>query len=80
MAKKVAELVVEVLADAGVRRIYGVSGDSLNGITDSIRVSKSLEWIHVRHEEAAAFAAGAESHLTGGLAVCAGVAVRAICI
>ena len=70
--KKVAELVVEVLADAGVRRIYGVSGDSLNGITDSIRVSKSLEWIHVRHEEAAAFAAGAESHLTGGLAVCAG--------
>ncbi|MGH9563328.1 MAG: thiamine pyrophosphate-binding protein, partial [Terracidiphilus sp.] len=70
--KRVADLLVEVLAGAGVRRIYGVSGDSLNGITDSIRTSKSVEWIHVRHEEAAAFAAGAEAHLTGALAVCAG--------
>ena len=70
--KSVADLLVEVLARAGVRRIYGVSGDSLNGITDSIRTSKSVEWIHVRHEEAAAFAAGAEAHLTGALAVCAG--------
>jgi pyruvate dehydrogenase (quinone) len=63
---------VDVLAEAGVRRIYGVSGDSLNGITDSIRATKQLDWIHVRHEETAAFAAGAEAHLTGGLAVCAG--------
>src|SRR6202167_180638 len=73
MAKKrVADLLVDVLAEAGVRRIYGVSGDSLNGITDSIRATKQLEWIHVRHEETAAFAAGAEAHLTGKLAVCAG--------
>jgi hypothetical protein len=47
--KKVAELFVDVLAEAGVRRIYGVSGDSLNGITDSIRATKRLEWIHVGH-------------------------------
>jgi pyruvate dehydrogenase (quinone) len=73
MAKKtVADLLVEVLAEAGVRRIYGVSGDSLNGITDSIRVTNRLQWVHVRHEETAAFAAGAEGHLTGTLAVCAG--------
>src|SRR5689334_22618586 len=72
MAIKVADLLVEVLAEAGVRRIYGVVGDSLNGITDSMRAGKSLEWIHVRHEETAAFAAGAEAHLTGKLAVCAG--------
>jgi len=72
MAKKVAELLVDVLVAAGVRRIYGVCGDSLNGITDSIRASKKLDWIHVRHEETAAFAAGAEAHLTGSLAVCAG--------
>jgi pyruvate dehydrogenase (quinone) len=73
MAKKrVAELLVDVLAEAGVRRIYGVSGDSLNGITDSIRAKKQIQWIHVRHEETAAFAAGAEAHLTGRLAVCAG--------
>ena len=73
MAKKsVADLLVEVLAGAGVQRIYGVSGDSLNGITDTIRASKKLDWIHLRNEETAAFAAGAEAHLTGGLAVCAG--------
>ena len=70
--KKVADLLVEVLADAGVRRVYGVSGDSLNGITDSIRATNSLQWVHTRHEETAAFAAGAEAHLTGSLAVCAG--------
>ena len=70
--KKVAELLVDVLAEAEVQRIYGVSGDSLNGITDSIRGKKQLQWIHVRHEETAAFAAGAEAHLTGRLAVCAG--------
>src|SRR6266853_6409093 len=72
MAKKVADLLVEVLADAGTRRIYGVSGDSLNGITDSIRVRRDIQWVHTRHEETAAFAAGAEAHLTGNLAVCAG--------
>src|SRR6202790_186551 len=70
--KKVAELLVDVLAEAGVQRIYGVSGDSLNGITDSIRAKKQIQWIHVRHEETAAFAAGAEAHLTEQLAVCAG--------
>jgi len=73
MAKKnVSELLVDVLAEAGVQRIYGVSGDSLNGITDALRRNKRIEWVHVRHEEAAAFAAGAEAHLTGDLAVCAG--------
>src|ERR1700730_8022578 len=70
--KKVAGLLVDVLAEAGVRQIYGVSGDSLNGITDSIRAKKQIQWIHVRNEEVAAFAAGAEAHLTGSLAVCAG--------
>ena len=72
MAKKVAELLVYTLAQAGVERIYGVPGDSMNGITDSIRKQKKIRWIHVRHEETAAFAAGAEAHLTGQLAVCAG--------
>jgi pyruvate dehydrogenase (quinone) len=70
--KRVADLVTQVLTEAGVRRIYGVPGDSLNGITDSIRQRKDIQWIHVRHEETAAFAAGAEAHLTGSLAVCAG--------
>ena len=59
--KEVADPMVEVLADAGVRRMYGVSGDSLNGITDSIRATNSLQWVHTRHEETAAFAAGAEA-------------------
>src|SRR5580693_10481433 len=73
MAKKrVADVLVDTLVAAGVERIYGVSGDSLNGITDSIRKQKQIQWIHMRHEEAAAFAAGAEAHLTGKLAVCAG--------
>jgi pyruvate dehydrogenase (quinone) len=70
--KKVADLLVDVLAEAGVRQVYGVSGDSLNGITNSIRTNKQIQWVHVRHEETAAFAAGAEAHLTGKLAVCAG--------
>src|SRR6267143_2128854 len=78
--KKVADLLVEVLAEAGVRQIYGVSGDSLNGITDSIRAKKQIQWIHVRHEETAAFAAGAEAHLTGRLAVCAGSRVPVLAI
>src|ERR1700739_3980935 len=73
MAKKnVAELLLETLAGAGVERIYGVPGDSLNGITDAIRRRENPRWIHVRHEETAAFAAGADAHLTGRLAVCAG--------
>src|SRR6478609_6195185 len=72
MAKTVAEQFVEILADAGVKRIYGIVGDSLNGVTDAIRRQGKIEWIHVRHEEVAAFAAGAEAHLTGELAVCAG--------
>src|SRR6516165_1971431 len=72
MAKTVADQCAEILAAAGVKRIYGVVGDSLNGFTDSLRKQKKIDWIHLRHEEAAAFAAGAEAHLTGELAVCAG--------
>src|SRR5438309_8760929 len=68
----VADVLVETLVARGVERTYGVSGDSLNGITDSIRRHGRLRWVHVRHEETAAFAAGAEAHLTGRLAVCAG--------
>ena len=70
--KTVAHLLVDVLAEAGVKRMYGVSGDSLNGVTDAIRATGRIDWVHMRHEEAAAFAAGAEAHLTGQLAVCAG--------
>src|SRR5882757_6632357 len=72
MARTGADLIIETLQAAGIKRIYGVAGDSLNGITDSLRRTKTIEWIHVRHEEVAAFAAGAEAHLTGELAVCAG--------
>jgi pyruvate dehydrogenase (quinone) len=72
MAKRVADLLVDVLLQAGVERIYGVPGDSLNGITDSIRTRKDIQWVGMRHEESAAFAAGAQAHLTGRLAVCAG--------
>src|SRR6516164_7506335 len=70
--KTVADQFVETLAAAGVKRIYGIVGDSLNGLTDSVRRHGGIEWLHVRHEEVAAFAAGAEAHLTGELAVCAG--------
>ena len=72
MTKNIAELMVEVLAGAAVERVYGLSGDSLNGFTDAIRRQEQIRWIHVRHEETAAFAAGAEAHLTGKLSVCAG--------
>src|SRR5262249_22284921 len=72
MANNIADLLVETLAVAGVERVYGVAGDSLNGITDAIRRGGHPRWIHLRHEETAAFAAGAEAHLTGRLAVCAG--------
>jgi pyruvate dehydrogenase (quinone) len=72
LAKRVAELFVEILAAAGTERIYGVAGDSLNGITDSVRRRNGIEWVGLRHEETAAFAAGAEAALTGKLGVCAG--------
>jgi pyruvate dehydrogenase (quinone) len=73
MSKKtVANLFVDTLVAAGVKRVYGLAGDSLNGITDSIRTRDDIHWIAVRHEETAAFAAGAEAYLTGHLAVCAG--------
>jgi pyruvate dehydrogenase (quinone) len=70
--QRVADLIADILHSAGVRRIYGVVGDSLNGITDALRKRGDIEWIHTRHEETAAFAASAEAHLTGALAVCAG--------
>ncbi|MGD0788474.1 MAG: ubiquinone-dependent pyruvate dehydrogenase [Terracidiphilus sp.] len=72
MATKIADLFVEVLAAAGVGRIYGVAGDSLNGIGDSVRGRSGIQWVGLRDEETAAFAAGAEAALTGKLAVCAG--------
>ncbi|MFZ0344320.1 MAG: thiamine pyrophosphate-binding protein [Nitrososphaeraceae archaeon] len=74
MAKRVADIILDSLIASGVKRIYGVSGDSLNGITDAVRErdKEKISWIHVRHEETAGFAAGAEAHLTDNLAVCAG--------
>ena len=68
----IAEFIIDRLIAAGVKRIYGICGDSLNGFTDCIRRRKEIQWISVRHEETAAFAAGAEAHVTGSLAVCAG--------
>jgi pyruvate dehydrogenase (quinone) len=68
----VAEQLVDVLRQAGVTRVYGVVGDSLNPFVDAIRRSRGMDWIHVRNEEAGAFAAAAEAQLTGRLAVCAG--------
>ena len=72
MAQTIADLITATLADAGVKRIWGVTGDSLNAINDSLRRLGSIEWMHVRHEETGAFAAGAEAAATGKLAVCAG--------
>ncbi|NYV77716.1 pyruvate dehydrogenase [Streptomyces sp. UH6] len=73
MAKQnVAEQFVDILTRAGVRRMYGVVGDSLNPVVDAVRRHKGIDWVHVRHEEAAAFAAGAEAQITGQLAACAG--------
>src|ERR1700754_12614 len=68
----VAEQLIDVLAQAGVRRIYGLVGDSLNPLTDAIRRRRDIEWVHVHNEEAAALAAAAEAQVTGRLAVCAG--------
>src|SRR5690349_25089136 len=73
MAKEnVSEHFVDILARAGVKRLYGVVGDSLNPVVDAVRRHADLEWIQVRHEETAAFAAGAEAQITGDLAACAG--------
>src|SRR4029077_7595353 len=74
MSRTVAEHLVDTLAQAGIRQIYGIVGDSLNPVTDALRRSGKIRWVDVRHEEAAAFAAGAEAQLTGNLAVCAGTA------
>ena len=72
MSSTAAEYLAHTLAQAGVKRVYGVVGDSLNGFTDALRRQAAIDWVHMRHEEGAAFAAGAEAHLTGELAVCAG--------
>jgi pyruvate dehydrogenase (quinone) len=71
MAKSVADQLVQMLVNAGIKRIYAVTGDSLNEVNDAVRREGSLQWIHVRHEEAGAFAASAEAQLTG-FACCAG--------
>jgi pyruvate dehydrogenase (quinone) len=67
-----ADQLLEVLLEAGMQRIYGVVGDSLNPVVDAIQRTDGIEWIHVRDEEAGAFATAAEAQLTGRLAVCAG--------
>src|ERR1700730_12380379 len=72
MTRTVADQMVETLAAAGVERIYGIVGDSLNGFTDAMLRRGGIQWMHVRHEEVAAFAAGADAHVSGDLAVCAG--------
>jgi len=71
MSKRVAEIVVDTLQQAGVRRCYGIVGDTLNHVTDALHRSE-IEWVHVRHEEVAAFAAGADSLISGQLTACAG--------
>ena len=71
MSFTISDLIVETLEAAGVRRVYGLPGDSLNGFTDALRRKESLAWEHVRHEETAAFAAAGEAAITGELAVCA---------
>src|SRR4030081_2195604 len=68
----VADLIAETLIQAGVKRIFGVVGDSLNGLTEALRKREAIDWGHVRHEEVAAFAAAGEAQITGELAVCAG--------
>jgi len=72
MSATVAEVMVSILKASGVRQVYGIPGDSLNGFTDAMRRDGDIAWQHVRHEEAAAFAAAGEAALTGELAVCAG--------
>ncbi|MEG3167068.1 thiamine pyrophosphate-binding protein [Sphingomonas sp. LB3N6] len=72
MAHTIADIMALTLADAGVKRIWGVTGDSLNGLNETLRKMGRIDWMMTRHEEVAAFAAGAEAALTGELAVCAG--------
>src|SRR6201993_1477361 len=72
MASTVAEFMVATLKASGVRRVYGLPGDSLNGFTEALRGDGEITWQHVRHEGAAGFAAAGEAALTGELAVCAG--------
>jgi len=72
MQRTVADMLVATLAGAGVKRIYGIVGDSLNPVTDAVRRDGRIQWVHVRHEEAGAFAAGAEAQLSGELVACAG--------
>src|SRR5689334_6592338 len=72
MASNVADFFVETLRRAGVSRVWGIPGDSLNAFTDALRRDGGLRWMHMRHEEAAAFAAGADADVTGELAVVAG--------
>lgn len=69
---KIAQMLVETLVAAGVDQLHGLVGDSANAIANEIRENKAIRWLHYRHEEAAAFAAGAEAQLTGKLAVCIG--------
>src|SRR5690625_8007136 len=70
--KNAADLLIYTLAEVGVQRIYGVVGDSLNGVTEALRAHGGIEWVGMRHEEVAAFAASGESQVTNELAVCAG--------
>ncbi|MDB5578268.1 MAG: ubiquinone-dependent pyruvate dehydrogenase [Bradyrhizobium sp.] len=70
--ENVADLIAETLIQVGVKRVFGVVGDSLNGLTEALRKREAIDWVHVRHEEVAAFAAAGEAQITGGLAVCAG--------
>src|SRR3984957_11784443 len=72
MKRTVADVMLATLKVSGVKRVFGIPGDSLNGFTDAMRRDGTMRWEHVRHEEAAAFAAAAEASLTGELAVCAG--------
>ena len=72
MAKSVVDVLLDILADAGGRQIFGVTGDALNPFLDAMRDDKRFEWIGMRHEENAAYAAYAQSHLTGGIGICAG--------
>lgn len=75
----VAQNIISQLEVQGVKRMYGIPGDSLNGLTDALRENGRIEWVHTRHEEAAAFAAAAEAEITGELAVCVAPAGRATC-
>src|SRR6204780_4522914 len=72
MAHRVADELISRLVEAGVQRLYGILGDSLHPVTDALRINGKVKWIHVRHEETAAFAAGAEAQLSGKLAACGG--------